>query len=83
MVIFGVGELLGGLTQGYIIDYVGSKKTCFYNVVLIAIQGVVTIISIDQMQYNWMTFLMCFIWGFQDSSINTHVNQICGFEFET
>ena len=83
MVIFGVGELLGGLIQGYIIDFIGSKNTCFINLTIIAIQGVVTIISIDQMQFNFMTFVMCFIWGFQDACINSHVNQILGFEFET
>ena len=29
-----------------------------------------------------MTYLMCFLWGYQDGSINIHIFQILGFEFK-
>ena len=39
--------------------------------------------QIDTNQYNWVTFLFTFAWGFSDGAINTHSNQMMGFEFET
>jgi hypothetical protein len=34
-------------------------------------------------KYNALVFLVTLLWGFQDSSVNTHVSEILGFEFET
>jgi len=33
-------------------------------------------------EYNYLAFVMAFIWGLQDSCSNTQVSEILGFEFE-
>ena len=30
---------------------------------------------------SWMTFVMCFCWGYEDGAMNTYLFQILGFEF--
>lgn len=37
MIAFGVGDVIGGLSMGLIIDKLGSKKTCFLNVFIISV----------------------------------------------
>jgi hypothetical protein len=34
-------------------------------------------------KFNFVAFLMCFIWGFCDGGVNTHTLEMLGFEFET
>lgn len=72
MVAFGFGEVIGGLAIGIIIDKIGSKKTSIINAITILILVNVTALSIHSERYDWITFLMCFLWGFQDSSLNIH-----------
>ncbi len=81
MVAFGFGEVIGGFIIGIIIDKIGSKKTSVVNVIIILILINVTAYSVKSQKYDWITFLMCFLWGFQDSSLNIHTFQILGFEF--
>ena len=35
------------------------------------------------MSYNWLTYLMCFIWGIQDGAINIHTYRVLGTEFKS
>ena len=63
MVAFGFGEVIGGLLLGFFIDIYGSKKASLLNVLIIIILISVTLISIMQERYNWITFAMCFFWG--------------------
>ena len=73
MVSFGVGEVLGCFFIGLFIDKVGSKVSAIVNITLVTIMGGVTIMFIKWTDYNvYIAHLMCFFWGFQDSSINTH-----------
>jgi predicted MFS family arabinose efflux permease len=81
MVAFGFGEVIGGFLIGIIIDKIGSKKTSIVNVIIILVLINVTAFSVNSNKYDWITFLMCFLWGFQDSSLNIHIFQILGFEF--
>ena len=32
-------------------------------------------------EYNFLVFLTTFMWGFTDSAVNTHSQEILGFEF--
>ncbi|CDW86465.1 major facilitator superfamily protein [Stylonychia lemnae] len=82
MVAFGFGEMTGGLSIGQIIDRVNTKYAVLFNLLIITIMGIVTIVQIQTLDYNWLTFIMTFLWGFQDSSVNTHTMQMLGFEFE-
>lgn len=82
MVLFGVGEILGCFFIGYIVDKKGSKVATIFNVVIIILMGGVTIAYICVYKYGFLAFLMCFLWGFQDSAVNTHSQEILGFEFD-
>jgi len=72
MVLFGIGEILGCFYIGFIVDRWGSKKAAFHNMVIIVIMGAITMGFISQYRFNSLAYLMCFMWGFQDSSVNTH-----------
>lgn len=72
MVLFGVGEILGCFFIGYIVDHFGSKVATIFNLVIIALMGGVTLTFIFIYDFGWLAFLMCFMWGFQDSATNTH-----------
>ena len=67
---FGAAEVLGGLLAGYVIDKFGSKKAVLVFVVSIAVQTVITVWSLKRMSFDWVTYLMCFSWGIQDSFYN-------------
>ncbi len=64
LIALGFGEVFGGLLLGLIIDKIGSKKTSLINFSVIIILIAVTIFSINSERYNWLTYLMCFFWGF-------------------
>jgi predicted MFS family arabinose efflux permease len=63
MISLGVGEILGGIGMGLIIDRIGSKKACYINIVNVinACATVILYIYIDE--YNWLAFVMTFAWG--------------------
>ena len=82
MVLFGFGEIVGGFFIGYFIDKYSSRFAVLINVAIIVLMGIVTSIFIEQWHYNFTAFLMCFLWGFQDSAVHTHTFEILGFEFE-
>jgi hypothetical protein len=52
------------------------------NVVLIVVMTFVTLAFLGINQFNLLAFLMTFLWGVQDSTVNTHCFEICGFEFD-
>ena len=81
MVLFGVGEILGCFFIGFIVDRYGSKIATIFNLLIMLTMGLVTIAFIVVYEFNYLAFLMCFLWGFQDSAINTHSQEILGFEF--
>jgi hypothetical protein len=45
--------------------------------------GIVTIMFVKWPYFSvYIGHVMCFFWGFQDSAINTHAQEILGFEFD-
>jgi predicted MFS family arabinose efflux permease len=82
MVTFGVGEILGCFLTGYIVDRFGSKVAVIANLLIIVATTLETLGFIYVYNFNWMAFVMTFLWGMQDSMINTHTQQILGFEFD-
>jgi hypothetical protein len=46
------------------------------------VTGAFTVGFIVIYQYNCLAFFMCFCWGFQDSSVNAHIQGLLGFEFD-
>lgn len=47
MVAFGFGEVIGGIVTGLLIDKIGPKKTCIYNVVVVILLISSTILNIS------------------------------------
>ena len=82
MIGFGFGEILGCFFIGYIVDRFGSKVAGACNITIMSLMTLVTISYCVMYQFNWIAFLMCFLWGFQDSAVNTHSQEILGFEFD-
>ena len=64
MVSLGFGEVFGSIVLGCIIDKIGSRKTSILNVVIVVSTFAVTISNLKLLEYSWLTFLMCFFWGF-------------------
>ena len=82
MISFGFGEVLGGILMGLVIDYFGSKMGSLKNVVLAVLMTASTYGSLYYLEYNYLTFIMCFLWGYVHAAINIHSYQILGFEFD-
>lgn len=63
MVSLGVGEIVGAIGMGIIVDKIGSKKSCFINVILVILQTGAVILYLLLDEYSWIAFLMTFLWG--------------------
>ena len=72
MVLFGVGEVLGCFFIGAFIDKLGSKISVIVNLFIILAMTLVSIAFIMIYKFNSLAWIMCFLWGFQDSAVNTH-----------
>lgn len=64
MVVFGLGEVVGGLITGQIIDFKGSKFVAAFNVVVMAVTMGITLLFIGYYEYSALVFIMTFLWGF-------------------
>ena len=43
--------------------------------------GITLVYLISWREYTWFVFLVAFMWGFEDGSVNTHCLEMLGFEF--
>ena len=82
MVSLGFGEIVGSLSIGQVIDRAGNKLTSVITLILIIVQTVFTLSFVSSGTYGSLVFIMMFVWGLQDSVVNTHISEILGFEFE-
>ena len=64
------------------IDNYGSKVVSAINVIIIIVMTFVTLAFLGINEFNLLAFLMTFLWGVQDATVNTHCFEICGFEFD-
>jgi predicted MFS family arabinose efflux permease len=64
MVLFGLGEILGCFSIGFVVDKYGSKVAAFTNVIIMTVMTLVTLIYSIIFDFSWLAFLMCFLWGF-------------------
>jgi nitrate/nitrite transporter NarK len=58
--------------MGSIIDRFGSKKACLANIAMLIIVITISIYQITYDKYGIVSYITCFIWGFQDGIVNTH-----------
>jgi MFS family permease len=82
MALFGLGEVFGCFFIGVFIDRLGSKFAVLINLLIIVAMSGVSLGFIGVFDFNALAWIMCFLWGFQDSAVNTHTQEILGFEFD-
>jgi MFS family permease len=82
MVTLGIGEIVGSLFMGQVIDKLGNKYSSSLNVLAVTIQTLVTLLFLYRNKFSLMVFGMTFLWGFADAGVNTHLSEILGFEFD-
>jgi predicted MFS family arabinose efflux permease len=63
MVSLGVGEIVGSLAIGQVIDRFGNKLTSWLTAVMIAMQTILTLCLIKQGTYGPLVFVVTFVWG--------------------
>lgn len=81
MVSYGFGTVISALIMGKIVDGLGAKKSVWFLVFFMCIVTCVMFYSVYSERFNWVTFLMTFLVGSQDSFFNIHVMKILGSEF--
>lgn len=78
-----MGQAISGIFMGKVIDYTNSRKACLVNIGFMALTFLISVKHIDDLQYGWISYITCFLWGMQDGVVNTHCFQMLGFEFDT
>ena len=63
MVSFGVGEIIGGLFIGQIVDRINSKVASLVNAGLVLITAILTMIYLSNPEFTWYIFFVAFLWG--------------------
>jgi predicted MFS family arabinose efflux permease len=81
LIPLGIGEIIGSMSIGRVIDTYGSKRASSLILCSIALQTIFTLWFISSGVYGILAFLMTFSWGLQDALVNTHLTEILGFEF--
>lgn len=82
MICLGVGEIVGSLSIGYVIDKAGGRITTLITIALISLQTLLTVWFIYDASYGVIVFVVTFVWGLQDAVVNTHMSEVLGFEYE-
>jgi MFS family permease len=81
LALFGVGEIVGCFYIGFVVDKFGSRVATICNLINIIAMIGTTVAFIIVFEFNYMAWIMCFLWGICDSAINTNTQEILGFEF--
>lgn len=81
--MIGVGEVVGALSHGVIIDRIGLKKTIYINIFIGLLVCSFTEITLFSGKYNFFTFATCFLWGYQDGTAETFISALLGHEFRS
>jgi len=81
MIVFGVGESLGGLSVGKLIDLKGRKFGLVLELVFCLTACVLAFIQAYVDTYTALCFFTALFWGFTDSAGGTAMNSILGTEF--
>jgi sugar phosphate permease len=80
MSMLGVGSIVGSALWGYLQDKIKEKATAMCNLVALALAvAVLLIYNVNDKYTMWLSFILTFTWGLQDSGINCFIGCICGF----
>jgi len=55
----------------------------FLNIIYTALALLLLILFVHKEYFSWLLYPMLLLWGLQDSGINTIMNTMLGFQFET
>ena len=84
MVGLGVGEIVGAMLFGKIGDNFSMKVTIAANMFSVVCAFSITLGYIIRYRYSLpFGFFMTFFWGIQDGGLNTLINCILGFQFDS
>ena len=81
--MLGVGEMIGSIFMGLVVDKLSSKVGCVVNMINVVLVWAISFMQIQANKDNALVYVFTFIWGFMDGAVNTHTTQILGFEFDT
>ena len=81
--VLGVGEMVGSLLMGQIVDKLTNKLGCITNMINVILVWLISFEMIRVEEPGFIVYLFTFAWGFMDGAVNTHTTQILGFEFDT
>jgi MFS family permease len=81
MTFLGVGEIVGGLLIGKVIDKIGGKVCGILTIISIFMQTIAVNEFLHSNNFSFLSYFLTFSWGFQDSIVNTQLNEMLGFEF--
>ena len=73
MVALGVGQIIGGVAIGLLLDKIGPKKCSLLNVALVILVSGLTIGYVYKNEYSFFAYVVTFFWGVLDSSINIQI----------
>ena len=84
MVGLGVGEIVGAIVFGKIGDKFSMKITIAANMLAVVAGFSLLLGYIIRYRYSLpFAFFMTFFWGIQDGALNTLINCVLGFQFDS
>ena len=75
--------MIGSLFMSQIVDKISNKAGVLTNVICIAFVWLFSALMIHQNTQGILIYTFTFSLGFMDGAVNTHTQQILGFEFDT
>lgn len=72
MVFFGIGQVVAGYVMGRIIDKIGSRRSCFVNILMLGAVTTTQFLVIKRETFDWLSHTNCCLWGVLDACITTH-----------
>ena len=72
MGVLGIGEMIGSIFMGLVVDKIGSKVGCIVNMICVVIVWAVSFMQIQANEDNILVYIFTFVWGFMDGAVNTH-----------
>lgn len=82
MMAFGIGELIGSLAIGEVVDRLGNRLASWLTIASVLTQTILILLFIYDNQFGVLAISLTFFWGVQDAAANTQTQQLLGFEFQ-
>ena len=75
--------MIGGAAIGQVIDRKGMKISIVCSMSLVLLAFGLMLYYIHTYEFSWLTYVVTFVWGLQDSTMNNIMNCTLGFEFQS